>query len=153
MRRFLIIAAVLAAVAWSAGPVWASPPTHESSVTKNNVNTILPLSQCPAGGATSVDLFYSEQVHLVFTDTWFHFTSTSVGTLTARAADGSVVSTGHFASVTNDQGSGFPKESFTAVVNAPLTRADGSHTTVHILDHFTITPDGTITSGFEKVLC
>jgi hypothetical protein len=153
MRRLLVVTAVLSAVAWSSGSAWAAPPTHESSVTKNNVNTILPLTQCPAGGATSVDLFYSEQVHLVCTDAWFHFTSTSTGTLIARAPDGSVVSTGHFASVQNDQGSGFPKESFTAVVNAPLRLADGTRTTVHILDHFTITPDGAITSGFEKVVC
>ena len=153
MRRLLVVTAVLSAVAWSSGSAWGAPPTHEFSVTKNNTTTIAPLSQCPAPGVVSVDLAFSEQMHLIFNDTSFHFTDTSTGTLTARAADGSVLATGHFASITNDQGSGFPKESFTAVVNAPLTRVDGTRTTVHILDHFTITPDGTVTSAFEKVLC
>jgi hypothetical protein len=153
MRRLLVVIAVLWAVAWSSGSAWAAPPTHESTVTKNNTSTIAPLPQCPAPGVASVDLAYSEQTHLIFTDTSFHFTDTSTGTLTARAADGSVVSTGHFVSIVNDQGPGFPRESFTAVVNATITLVNGTRTTVHILDHFTITPDGTVTSAFEKVLC
>ena len=153
MRRFLVLAAAFLAVAWSSdSALGAGPPTHEMSVTKNNTTTIAPLPQCPVP-ATSVDLVYTEAMHLIFTDTSFHFTATTTGTLTGRAADGSVVGTGHFTNVLNDQGPGFPKESFTNVINSQVTRVDGTRTTMHILDHITITPDGTMTSAFEKVLC
>ncbi len=75
------------------------------------------------------------------------------GTFTTRGPGGVVLATGHFVTTRSDQGLGFPKESFTSVINAIGTASDGSHTTVHILEHFTVTPDGQLAVGFERVDC
>src|SRR5262249_50327559 len=144
---------LVSAVLWSAVAAWGTPPTHDMSITKDGTDTIGPLSQCPAGAATSIDLAFREQFHLTFTDSTFHLTNTTTGTFTGRAADGSVVSTGHFTNTVHDQGPGFPKESFTAVINAHGRAVDGSRVSVHNLDHFTVTPDGTLTVNFEKADC
>jgi hypothetical protein len=153
MRRTLFMTAMLAAVICMAAPAGAAPPQHDSSVTKNIAVTIPPLAQCPANGATSIDLVFSEQFHVVFTDSTFHFTNTQTGTFTVRGSGGEALASGHFVNTVHDQGPGFPTEAFTSVINAVGRTSDGSLTSVHILNHFTVTPNGVVASGFEQISC
>jgi hypothetical protein len=153
MRRTLVSAAVLSAVLWCGGKAGAEPPVHDSIVTKNNTAVITPLPDCPAPNTVAVVLEYSEQTHFIGTATTFHFTNTQTGTLTALSASGEVVATGHFTATFNDQGPGFPKESSTGVIHATIHRTDGVNAIVHILNHFTVTPAGDVTSEFSLVNC
>jgi hypothetical protein len=153
MRRILFTTVMVAAVVCLVTPAGAAPPEHFSSVTKNIAVTIPPLDQCPTNGATSIDLVFSEQFHNVFTDSTFHFTNTQTGTFTVRGGGGEALASGHFVNTVHDQGPGFPTEAFTSVINAVGTASDGSLTSVHILNHFTVTPTGVVASEFEQVSC
>src|SRR5262245_41106340 len=153
MRRVLVVVAILSAVGWASGAAWAEPPTHVVNITKNNTLTIPPLSQCPPGSASSIDLAYSEEFHFLFTDTTFHITDTLTGTFSTRAAGGEVLATGHFVATTHNEGPGFPTQAFTNVINGTGHATDGSLVNVHILDHFTVTPDGDTVVTFERVDC
>jgi hypothetical protein len=153
MRRILVLLAILAGVVGVTAPAWAEPPAHIGDVTKNNVVTILPLPQCPAGGATSIDLVFTESFHAVFTSTTFHITDTQTGTFTTRGPNGEALVTGHFVNTMNHQGPGFPSEVFTGLINATGKASDGSRTQVHVLTHLTITPDGQPVVAFQRVNC
>jgi hypothetical protein len=156
MRRILFTTAILTAVICMVAPAGAAPPQHDSSVTKNIAVTIPPLDQCPTNGATSIDLVFSEQLHLVFTDNpggTFHFTNTQTGTFTVRGSGDEALATGHFVNTVHDQGPGFPTEAFTSVINAVGKSSDGSLTSIHISNHFTITPNGVVASEFEQISC
>src|SRR5438067_1247502 len=153
MRRILLLTAMFAGIVGVSMPAWAEPSTHVASVTRNNTLTIPPLPQCPLGNATSIDLVYTESFHLTSTATSFHFSDTLTGTFTTRGSGGEALITGHFVNTTHDQGPGFPREAFTSVINATGTASDGSHTTVHLLQHFTVTPDGQPVVVFERVNC
>ena len=153
MRRILLLIAMLAGIVGVSTPAWAEPPTHFASVTKNNTLTIPPLPQCMPENATSIDLVYAESFHATFTATSFHSSDTLTGTFTIRGPGGEALVTGHFVNTTHDQGPGFPREAFTSVINAIGTASDGSHTTVHILQHLTVTPDGQPVVAFERVNC
>jgi hypothetical protein len=153
MRRVLAAAAILSSVGWVQGPAWAEPPTHDVSITKNNTLTLPPPSDCPANGAASTDLVFSEQLHLQFTATTFHLTDTSTGTFTSRAAGGEVLGTGHFVATTNAQGPGYPTQTFTNHIIGTGKTTDGSIVTVHVLEHFTVTPNGDMVTTFERIDC
>jgi hypothetical protein len=153
MRRLLLLIAVLAGVVALSTPAWAEPPEHFVQITKNGTVTMPLLLPCPTP-ATSIDLVFNAQVHAVFTDTTFHLTQTQTGTFTSRLTPGgAVVATGHFTTTMNQEFPGFPKASVTSVINANGTTSDGTHLTIHILEHTTVTPDGQVAVTFDRVDC
>jgi hypothetical protein len=153
MRRVLVVAAILSAIGWASGPAWAEPPTHVMRVTKDNTLTIPPLPQCPAGSTSSIELVYSEEFHLIFTDTTLHSTDTLTGTFTTRAAGGEVLATGHFVNTIHNEAPGFPTEAFTDLIIGTGKATDGSLVNIRIMEHFTVTPDGDAVVTFERVDC
>jgi hypothetical protein len=151
----LAIAGLAAVVAVGVGavPAHAVPATHEKIVIKDGTATIPPLTECPANGTASIDLAFHDVFHLTFTDTTFHVHETQTGTFTSRSQTGAVLATGHFTNSFSNQGPGFPKETFTSVINANGKATDGSQVHVHIAQHFTITPAGDVTVSFTKISC
>jgi hypothetical protein len=152
MHRLLLFIALLAGVVGLSTPAWAEPSVHFVEITKDGTATVPAPPECTAGAST-VDLVFNEQVHANFTLTTFHITETMTGTFTSHTAGGDVVATGHFVNTSSNQGPGAPKQTFTSVLNANGRTSDGSHLTLHILEHFTVTPDGQVTVGFERVDC
>ena len=154
MRRMLMLIAVVVGLVAVSTTAWAEPPAvHVSDVTKDiSLPGVPTLAQCP-GGATTLDLTFKESFHLLLTSTSFHFNDSQTGTFIGRGPSNEVVSTGHFVNLSNRQGPGFPKETFTSVINATGTTTDGSHIQIHILEHLNITPSGDPIVAFERVNC
>ena len=157
MHRLLLFIALLAGVVGLSTPAWAEPPVHFALIVKDGTATVPAPQGCPTVAST-VDLVFNEQIHEHFTFTTngittFHITETMTGTFTSHTAGGDVVATGHFANTSSNQGPGDPRQTFTSVINVNGTTSDGSHLTLHILEHFTVTPDGQVAVGFERVDC
>jgi hypothetical protein len=82
-----------------------------------------------------------------------HFSNTQTGTFTVRGATGEALVTGHFVNTIHDQGPGARTEALTSVINATGKTTDSALTSVHILNHVTITPAGHVMSEFENIGC
>ena len=138
------------AVSASAGP----PFVNEITVTRDVMVTIGPeATGCPEPSVDHIDLVLHEVFHLTLTDTTFHFGDKITGTFTSIDSSGNVVASGRITNNASDQGPGFPREAFTAVINATGKRADGSKVMVRIRAHITVRPDGTVSSDFFRAGC
>jgi hypothetical protein len=153
MRRSLIagVATVLSLAA-VATPVRAEPPVHDSFVAKDVAITVPPPPECP-GSASTLDIVFNEQFHLIFTDDTFHLTDTLTGTWVSRDAGGAMLASGHFVLRTSEQGTGFPKFVQTSLLNATGRTVDGDRVRVHVLGHLTITPSGDPSVEFQRISC
>jgi len=153
--RFTIAGLVAVATTVLAGVASAdaSPPTHQKIVEKDVAITIPPLAECPAGDAASIDLVFHDVLHETLTDTTFHFTETQTGTFVTRSASGATLNSGHFTSTFSHQGPGAPTEVLTSNVNATGRATDGTRVRIHLIQHFTITPNGDVTVEFMSADC
>jgi hypothetical protein len=137
-------------VSASAGP----PLVNEIMVTRDVMVVLGPGdTPCPEPGVHHIDLVLHQVTHLTLTETTFHFGDKVSGTFTSIDSSGNVVASGRITNNTSDQGPGFPREAFTAVINATGKRADGSKVMVRIRAHTTIRPDGTVSSDFFRAGC
>ena len=108
---------------------------------------------CPEPDAATIDLAFHEVLHLVLTATTFHFNDSMAGTFISHDALGAVVATGRFSNKVSDQGPGFPREAFTAILTVRGTTVSGAPVFIRLRQHVTILPDGTPSSDFVTLSC
>jgi hypothetical protein len=152
MRRFLTIGLATVLALAVAAPASAEPPVHDSFVVKDVAITVPPPTDCP-GPATTIDIVFNQQSHVIFTEDSFHVSDTMSGTWVSRDAGGAMLASGHFVTRTSTQGPGFPTLVDTTLLIATGTTVDGDQVLVHVLRHLTITPSGDVVSEFEQISC
>jgi hypothetical protein len=153
MRRIIPAATgALVAISAMAAPALAETPVHEWDVVKDVEATVAPPPECTTT-ATTLDLSFHLQTHVISTSTTFHATATENGTWTARDATGAMVASGYFTDNNSTQGPGEPTFLLTDLVNATGTTVDGQHVNFHLLAHVTVTPDGDVQVDFERASC
>jgi hypothetical protein len=144
------IAAPSAALA--AGNGASSTTTHEHNAT----DTFTDVVPCvPGNPPYDITITYNEVDHVTMRpDGSFRFTSTQTGSFQAVPANDPSLPTytGHFT-----QWDGFSGNAqnatgtFTFTIHG--TGSDGSSIDFHETAHFTVNPDGTVTSSFDKASC
>jgi hypothetical protein len=134
--------------------VFAAGATTETTTEHNATDTFTDVVPC-VPGLYDITITYNEVDHTTITPNGsFHATFTQTGTFEAVPTDDPSLPsfTGHFT-----QWGGFNGNrqnatgTFTFTVHG--TGSDGSTIDFHVTEHFTVNPDGTVTSEFEKVNC
>ena len=152
MRKLLIPLLAVGAAVLSAAPAGAEPPEHNVVIAKDVVAMVPAPTDCP-GPAAYVIIEFNLQRHLNFTNDTFHVTTRQAGTWTAFNAADEMTASGHFVNGFSDQGPGFPKESFTSVLQSTGRSVAGNPVRIHVLQHITINANGDVTSEFANVGC
>jgi hypothetical protein len=137
-------------VAFAAGA--SAVTTHEHNAT----DTFTDVVPCvPGSPLYDITITYNEVDHVTFTPNGsFHATFTQTGTFVAVPdSDPSLPTyTGHF---TQWDGFNGNRQNATGTFTFTIhgTGSDGSSIDFHETAHFTVNPDGTVTSEFDKVTC
>lgn len=125
-------------------PAWAGPPVTETTTHHGVTETIVDTPFCEPGATHEITLTYNLVEHAtLFDDGRAHFTFTQTGTFVAEPLDPSEQSaSGHFAiwGGFNDNGK---TVNGTFTFNANGSFEDGTKISVHSVEHFNVTPDGT----------
>jgi hypothetical protein len=144
MMRTWIRVLVIGLVLSLAVPAWAAPPVTETNTVKGGTETFVDTPFCEPGATHEITATFNLVEHsTMFDDGRVHFTFTQTGTFEAEPLDpDGQAASGHFTvwGGFNDNGKTV-NGTFTFNVNGSFE--DGSKISVHAVDHFNVTPDGT----------
>lgn len=142
--RSLIRLLAIVSILGLAVPAWATPPVTETDHVHGVTETIIDTPFCEPGATHEITLTFNAVEHVTaFEDGRIHVTFTQTGTFDAVPLDPSgQAASGHFAIWGGFNANGKTVNgTFTFNVNG--TFADGSKISVHSVEHFNVTPDGT----------
>jgi hypothetical protein len=138
--RILVVGLVLSL----ALPAWAGPPVTETTTHQGLTETFVDTPFCEPGATHEITATFNLVEHAtLFDDGRAHFTFTQTGTFVAEPLDPSGQSaTGHFTVWGGFNNNGKTVNgTFTFNVNGSFE--DGTKISVHAVEHFNVTPDGT----------